>query len=207
MSYGFYLPIALFVDVQTFVMVHAAYQVYQFFVHTRLVKRLGPLEWLLATPSHHRVHHGSDPHLIDRNYGGFFIVFDRLLGTFTPETHEPTYGIPGGYDVSRPLFSNTYAFVRMFRATASLGSTRAKLRLWFGPPEQSRELLSFAAKTSSPNVRPSLGATFGPLLIGLTGTCIVVYGGRALPWGIVVLVGLISLVAVEWACRSLDRRS
>lgn len=61
---------------------------YQFFLHTEAVGRLGPLEWVLNTPSHHRVHHGSDPAYIDRNYGGVVIVFDRLFGTFAEEKAE-----------------------------------------------------------------------------------------------------------------------
>ena len=55
---------------------------YQFWIHTRLIGRLGPLEWVLNTPSHHRVHHGRNPRYIDRNHGGTLIVWDRLFGTF-----------------------------------------------------------------------------------------------------------------------------
>lgn len=64
--------------------------VYQFFIHTELAPRLGPLEWVLNTPAHHRVHHASNASCLDRNYGGVLIVFDRLFGTFAeaPE-HEP----------------------------------------------------------------------------------------------------------------------
>jgi sterol desaturase/sphingolipid hydroxylase (fatty acid hydroxylase superfamily) len=58
---------------------------YQFFLHTEAVRRLGPLEWVLNTPSHHRVHHATNPAYLDRNYGGMVIVFDRLFGTFAPE--------------------------------------------------------------------------------------------------------------------------
>ena len=53
---------------------------YQFFIHTELVSRLGPLEWILNTPAHHRVHHASNPACLDKNYGGILIVFDRIFG-------------------------------------------------------------------------------------------------------------------------------
>lgn len=66
---------------------------YQFCLHTQLVGRLGPLEWVLNTPSHHRVHHGSDPAYIDKNFGGVLIVWDRLFGTFAAEKRAPTYGL------------------------------------------------------------------------------------------------------------------
>ncbi len=65
---------------------------YQFFMHTELVGRMGPLEWVLNTPSHHRVHHARDPEYLDRNFGGIFIVWDRLFGTFAAERRRPTYG-------------------------------------------------------------------------------------------------------------------
>jgi sterol desaturase/sphingolipid hydroxylase (fatty acid hydroxylase superfamily) len=60
----------------------AANLIYQFFLHTEAVKTLGPLEWLLNTPAHHRVHHASNPAYIDRNFGGVLIIYDRLFGTF-----------------------------------------------------------------------------------------------------------------------------
>jgi sterol desaturase/sphingolipid hydroxylase (fatty acid hydroxylase superfamily) len=66
---------------------------WQFCLHTQLVGRLGPLEWIFNTPSHHRVHHGSDAAYVDKNYGGMLIVWDRLFGTFAAETTPPTYGL------------------------------------------------------------------------------------------------------------------
>jgi len=203
-SYAFYLPVALVVDAQTFLVVHAAYQVHQFFVHTRLIRRLGPLEWIFATPSHHRVHHGSQRHHIDRNYGGFFIVFDRLFGTFTPEEREPVYGVPGGYDVTRPLFANTYMFLRLIRASARQTSMRARLRLWLGPPEASPQPLSAAAHAPRARARASVRSTWLPLLAGLMGASAVVFARESLPIAWVVVIGLASIVAIEAACASLD---
>ena len=66
---------------------------YQFWIHTELIDRLGPLEWVLNTPSHHRVHHGRNPEYIDRNHAGVFIVWDRMFGTFQQELIKPTYGV------------------------------------------------------------------------------------------------------------------
>ena len=59
--------------------------IYQFWIHTELIGRLGPLEWVFNTPSHHRVHHGANVEYLDRNYGGILIVWDRLFGSFEPE--------------------------------------------------------------------------------------------------------------------------
>ena len=63
----------------------AANLFYQFWLHATWLPRLGPLEWVLNTPAHHRVHHGSNPEYIDKNFGGVLIVFDRLFGTFAAE--------------------------------------------------------------------------------------------------------------------------
>lgn len=78
---------------------------YQFWLHAAWLPRLGPLEWVLNTPSHHRVHHGCNPRYIDRNYGGVLIVFDRLFGTFQAERDDepPRYGLAGRPRIDNPL--------------------------------------------------------------------------------------------------------
>jgi sterol desaturase/sphingolipid hydroxylase (fatty acid hydroxylase superfamily) len=75
---------------------------YQFWIHTDWVPKLGPLEWVLNTASHHRVHHAANLEYLDKNYGGVLIVFDRLFGTFAAERDE----IPCRYGLVTPLFSN-----------------------------------------------------------------------------------------------------
>jgi sterol desaturase/sphingolipid hydroxylase (fatty acid hydroxylase superfamily) len=88
------LPLALLgIPPLPFVAASVAHNVYQFCLHTRLVRPLGPIEALMVTPSHHRVHHGTDRSYVNRNYGGFFIFWDKLFGTFARETTEPIYGV------------------------------------------------------------------------------------------------------------------
>uniref|UniRef100_A0A671N7Q0 Alkylglycerol monooxygenase n=1 Tax=Sinocyclocheilus anshuiensis TaxID=1608454 RepID=A0A671N7Q0_9TELE len=92
-SWAFYLPLALMVPPSVFV-VHIQFNLlYQFWIHTELVKDLGPLEWILNTPSHHRVHHGRNPYCIDKNYAGILIIWDRMFGTFAPESDKVVYGL------------------------------------------------------------------------------------------------------------------
>ncbi|CAD5124497.1 DgyrCDS12776 [Dimorphilus gyrociliatus] len=92
-SWMFYLPMALFVPPQVF-MVHIQFNLlYQFWIHTELVENLGPLEYIFNTPSHHRVHHGRNPYCIDKNYAGTLIIWDRMFGTFQPETEQVEYGL------------------------------------------------------------------------------------------------------------------
>lgn len=76
---------------------------YQTWLHTELIGRLGPLEWVLNTPSHHRVHHGCEEKYLDRNYGGVLIVWDRLWGTFQVEEETPRYGLARDFDSRNPV--------------------------------------------------------------------------------------------------------
>ena len=75
---------------------------YQFWLHAAWVPRLGPLEWVLNTPTHHKVHHASNPEYLDCNYGGVLIVFDRLFGTFVELRDE----VPPRYGLTPPLHSH-----------------------------------------------------------------------------------------------------
>jgi hypothetical protein len=79
---------------------------YQFWIHTTTIKTLGPLEWVFNTPSHHRVHHGSNPKYIDRNHAGSLIVWDRMFGTFQKEEEEVVYGITKPLNSWNPVWAN-----------------------------------------------------------------------------------------------------
>lgn len=77
--------------------------IYGIFVHTKLVKRMGIFEYFMATPSNHRVHHGSDVKYLDKNYGQVLIIWDIIFGTFKMEEEEPTYGLTKSIDTKNPL--------------------------------------------------------------------------------------------------------
>ncbi|MEU3219673.1 sterol desaturase family protein [Streptomyces sp. NPDC006971] len=128
--------------------------VYQFWVHTERVGRLpGPFEYVLNTPSHHRVHHASQGDYLDRNFGGILILWDRLFGTFTPETQRPVFGLTKNIDTYNPLRVATHeyaAIARDVRAARSWGERAG--RIFRGPGWQpaatataSRDLLAGAA--------------------------------------------------------------
>lgn len=87
-SWIFYLPLALFLPPRLFMYHKEINTIYQFWLHTRLISNLGPLEWFLNTPSHHRVHHGRNRRCIDKNYAGILIIWDKIFGTFEPENHD-----------------------------------------------------------------------------------------------------------------------
>lgn len=135
-SWIFYMPLALLgIPWQMYVATYALNLVYQFWIHTRAVGRLGPLaEWVLNTPSHHRVHHGRNPKYLDRNHGGALIVWDRLFGTFQAEEEEPVYGITTPLRSWNPLWANLHVFVDIARSARRASSWRDRLMFVVGPP-------------------------------------------------------------------------
>jgi sterol desaturase/sphingolipid hydroxylase (fatty acid hydroxylase superfamily) len=89
---------------------------YQFFLHTERVGRLPrPVEWVMNTPSHHRVHHGVNNAYLDRNYGGILIVWDRLFRTFEPEGERVVYGLTTQLRTFNPLVVATHEYVAIWR--------------------------------------------------------------------------------------------
>jgi sterol desaturase/sphingolipid hydroxylase (fatty acid hydroxylase superfamily) len=102
----------------------AANLTYQFFLHTDLIPRLGPLEGVFNTPSAHRVHHAINAEYRDRNFGGVLVVFDRLFGTYAPECVEnpPRYGLIGERRGSNPLHVLADGWIRLTRAVAGARS-------------------------------------------------------------------------------------
>lgn len=107
---------------------------YQTWLHTELIGKLGPLERVLNTPSHHRVHHGCDDKYLDRNYGGILIIWDRMFGTFQEEIETPRYGLKRDFDSQNPLkvwFSELPELFRNVRDAKSAYEVRMRL---FGPP-------------------------------------------------------------------------
>jgi sterol desaturase/sphingolipid hydroxylase (fatty acid hydroxylase superfamily) len=90
---------------------------YQFWIHTEFISKLGSIEWILNTPSHHRVHHASNPEYLDRNYGGVLIIFDRLFGTFTQERADrrPIYGLTHPLRSHNPVKITLHEWGRLWR--------------------------------------------------------------------------------------------
>lgn len=103
-----YLPMALFVPPKQFIMHQQFNLLYQFWTHTEVVSNLGVLEYVLNTPSHHRVHHGSNPIYLDKNYGGVLIIWDKLFGTFMPYVSEITYGLVYQPNTMNPLYQQFF---------------------------------------------------------------------------------------------------
>jgi sterol desaturase/sphingolipid hydroxylase (fatty acid hydroxylase superfamily) len=109
---------------------------FQFFLHTEMVGRLGPLEWIFNTPSHHRVHHASNPGLLDRNFGGVLIVFDRLFGTYAeePRTEPLRYGLAGVAPTNNPLRIALGEWARLLGRLMRAQGPRQAWQAVFGRP-------------------------------------------------------------------------
>ena len=111
---------------------------YQFWLHTEAVGKLGPLEWVLNTPSHHRVHHGTNPEYLDKNHGGIIILWDRLFGTFAKEVSRVTYGLTTNIRSFSPLHIATHELRAIGGDLARCTSLRDVLRAILGRPGQFR---------------------------------------------------------------------
>jgi hypothetical protein len=133
-SWVFYLPLAFVLPPEIFVTSKAINLIYQFWIHTRAIGRLGPLEWFMNTPSHHRVHHGMNAKYVDRNYAGIFIIWDRLLGTFQVEEEEPVYGTLRPYRSWNPVWAQLDGWAHLWSVSKQARGFD-KLRVWFMPPE------------------------------------------------------------------------
>ena len=109
---------------------------YQFFLHTESIGKLGPLEWVLNTPAHHRVHHGANQAYLDKNYGGMVIIFDRLFGTFAAERADQPirYGLVHPMGSKNPFVLALGEWRRLFGDLFHAQSLPAAARIALGPP-------------------------------------------------------------------------
>lgn len=136
-SWPFYLPMALLgVPPVVFAVVALIDLLYQYWVHTELVGRLGVLDRILVTPSNHRVHHGQNDYCIDRNYGGIFIIWDRLFGTFAEERDEEPviYGIRKPLNSFNAIWGNLNVFSDLWRRSRNASNLWQAIQVWFARP-------------------------------------------------------------------------
>ncbi|MBJ2249922.1 sterol desaturase family protein [Pseudomonas sp. MF6784] len=134
LSWIFYLPLAVVgVPLLVFISVASLNLLYQFWVHTRHVPKLGWFEWFFVTPSNHRAHHAQNALYMDRNYGGVFIIWDRLFGSFQEEDeNEPViFGVTTPLASWNPLWANLQFYAQLWSDARRTESGWDKLRIWF----------------------------------------------------------------------------
>jgi len=127
------------------VFIYSATQIWGIFVHTELIKKMGWLEYILVTPSHHRVHHASNPKYLDKNMGMFLVIWDQLFGTFQPELPDEEYQ-PKKYGLTKPIEKETPVTI-VFHEWSNMSDDIARKDIgwkekWmyiFGPPGWSHD--------------------------------------------------------------------
>ena len=143
----YFIPLALAgfkpVDIA---FIYSATQIWGIFVHTEMIKKMGWLEYIFVTPSHHRVHHGQNDQYIDRNMGMFLIIWDKMFGTFEPEGEKVKYG------VTKPPLSNApgetvfHEFRNMIRDVRQAPDFKSKCMYVFGRPGWRHETGEYAVQ-------------------------------------------------------------
>ena len=108
--------------------------------HTQIVGRLGFVEWIFNTPSHHRVHHGSNKQYIDKNYGNLLIIWDRMFGTFEPEKEKVKFGLVNNVNTFNPTKITFMAWSSMIEDINNKQSLSEVLRIIFGPPNTHKKI-------------------------------------------------------------------
>ena len=133
----FYLPIFIVgIPPEVFVTVAGVNLVYQFWVHTEHIPKLGWYEYIFVSPSNHRIHHAQNKHYVDANYGGVFILWDRLFGTYKEELEElkPIYGTAKPLKSWNPFKANLDIFREMLVDSTRTKSFKDKIKVWFSRP-------------------------------------------------------------------------
>ena len=142
----YFIPLALMgfkpIDI---LFIYAATQIWGIFVHTEFIKKMGFLEYFLVTPSHHRVHHGSNPKYLDKNMGMFLIIWDKLFGTFQAEleadSYQPiSYGLTNNLEKHNPFHIIFHEWAQIWKDTTQPGiPLKSRIKYLFGPPGWSHD--------------------------------------------------------------------
>lgn len=134
-TWPFYLPLAFLGFHPAVMLANGALSlIYQFWIHTRAIGRMGFLESFMNTPSHHRVHHGKNPKYLDKNHAGTFIIWDKMFGTFQKEEEEPVYGTVQPFKSFNPFWANLHYWKEMWDIAVRAPRWKDKILVWFMHP-------------------------------------------------------------------------
>lgn len=151
---------------------------YPFFTHTQLIGKLGWLEYIIVTPSHHRVHHSSNPEYLDKNYGDMLIIWDKIFGTFAEEITEPKYGLTKSLESHSFLWQHFHYALELAVAYRMAITFPQKMKVLFGGPNdidpRIRTLLEkeLSQKNSSINYSQNL---FRAIIVKTLGTIAILF--------------------------------
>lgn len=147
----YYIPLALVgFDPNAFLFVAALNTLYQFWIHTELIRDMGIFEYVFNTPSHHRVHHARNLKYLDKNHAGSLIIWDKMFGTFAKEEDKPTYGVTTPIDTFDPVSAHTKPIRNLWNDLKQVSGFTNKLKLLFMPPGWMPENLGGFRKPKEP---------------------------------------------------------
>lgn len=138
----YFIPLSLLgFEGKDIMFMYSATQIYGILIHTKYIGKLGPLEWILSTPSHHRVHHASNIPYLDKNMGMVLIIWDRLFGTFAEEKEEEPvrFGLTENIQSHNPLHVVFHEWQSIARDVKKTSSFKSKLKYIFAPPGWSHD--------------------------------------------------------------------
>ncbi len=164
-SWIFYVPLFLIgFPLEVLITVKAVNLIYQFWVHTQVVRRMGVLDRILVTPSNHRVHHAQNERYIDRNYGGMLILWDRMFGTFEEECDEEPvrFGVRKPLANWNPFYANLQVYDYLLFDARHAQDWRDKLSIWFR--RTGWRPADVAARFPKQNVDPTTFEKFDPVI-------------------------------------------
>ena len=189
LTFIFYIPLyVLGFPPYVLITVGSLNLIYQFWVHTEHIRTLGPLEWIFITPSNHRVHHAKNPEYLDKNYGGVFILWDRLLGTFKAEEPERpcVYGTTEQLASWNPLWANLHVYVGGVKDMLRTRYLSDAVLLWFkGPGWRPRDLRDApphdwqAPKFNPPATAFARAYTFAQFWVAVPLSFVVLFSGMS----------------------------
>lgn len=141
-GFVFYLPLAVIgIPPLVYATMQSFSVLYQFWIHTQLIGKLGFLEFFLNTPSHHRVHHAINPQYLDKNYGATLIIWDRLFGTFEEEKEAPVYGLVKPLNSYNSLWAQFHYIIDLAKDSWKAKGIVDKIKVWLiSPAEQVKSL-------------------------------------------------------------------
>jgi sterol desaturase/sphingolipid hydroxylase (fatty acid hydroxylase superfamily) len=208
LSWIFYVPMAVAgVPVEMFAVAAVVDLLYQYWIHTELVGKLGWYDRWFASPSNHRVHHAVNDVYIDRNYGGILMVWDRLFGTFVEESEKCVYGTRAPLRSWDPLWANVEVYADLARKSRLARRWRDKVLVWFKPPgwrpidapwPASKFDIAEVRTYDPPMSRTMRIVALVLLAAAILATLLLLWYGESLPKTAFVL-GAIAVVAVLWS--------
>lgn len=210
-SWVVYAPFGVLgIPVEIFFFGIAVNLVLGFFPHTRFTRRIPIVDYVVNTPSHHRVHHGTNRQYLDKNFGGVLIIWDRMFGTFEPEVEAVRYGIVKPLNSFNPLWANFHCWWDLVQESKSLSRRSDRIKLWFmnpgwKPGDRSRlEILDRLPLDQPREIRNDFKPRVSALLsffLGMTLALYIMAFGKELGMGVTIAVSCIAVMSLTLAVR------